>query len=296
MRYSCLGLASGIGAGNKSCGEGPLVLKEGLHKLPLLWERMIIPDNTPMGDPCTQIALLSTQLAKETLRLSQRKKFFLVFGGDHSSAIGTWSGIAEAYRLQGEIGLIWVDAHMDAHTRETSPSGNIHGMPLATLLGYGDARLTSILSAHPKVKPENIALIGIRSYEPGEAQLLQHLGVKIYYIDEVHQRGFSSVLAECIAKLQQQTVGYGISFDWDVIDPAVVGAVGTPVPNGINAGEAMEALSILKAHAPLAVELVEYNPSLDPQKQTLAFVETFLATLLHQIGKHQTVLTRYANM
>jgi arginase len=266
----CIGLASGAGAGNRGCGDGPLYLKKSLG---LTWQRMINPiDNAT-------IAALNSELAMSAKLVADTRQFFLSFGGDHSCAIGTWSGVSESYRQEGDIGLIWIDAHMDAHTQETSPSGNLHGMPLAVLLGYGDPTLTNILSSLPKVKPENVVLIGIRSFEESEEALLATLNVQIYYADQVKTMGLANILQMVIHDLSKRTVGYGVSFDVDAIDPSVVSATGTPVPDGIDGEEMLSSLTLFNIHRPLAFELVEYNPNLDEDGSTFMYIKRLLSKL-----------------
>ncbi|HRD56194.1 MAG TPA: arginase [Parachlamydiaceae bacterium] len=277
----CIGLASGEGAGNRDCSEGPLFLKNNLNIKCLNWRKIVTPQNKTQ-DKYDLLANLNEELAKESFELSKKGSFFFSFGGDHSSAIGTWSGVAaEKKEKNQEIGLIWIDAHMDSHIPSTSPSGNIHGMPLAALLGYGDSRLTHVLSKSAKIKPENLVLIGIRSFEKEEEIFLKKLNVKIYYIEEVLRKGFKNILEETIADLAKKTACYGVSFDLDVIDPKHVNAVGTPVPNGIKAEDAIEAMDVLKKHFPIAFEIVEYNPKLDEDKKTLKFTEKLIQKLIN---------------
>src|SRR5665213_879539 len=166
--------------------------------------------------------------------LLQQHKFVSVVGGDHSCAIGTWSGVYDAMHHLGDIGLIWIDAHMDSHTPETTPTNHIHGMPLACLLGYGYPTLTGVLHAAPKFKPENVCLIGVRSYEKGEAALLKHLNVRVFFMEEVQERGFEVVLAEAVQHVNQHTIGYGITLDIDAVDPLEAPGVDVPEPEGIH--------------------------------------------------------------
>jgi arginase len=219
-----------------------------------------------------QIPALNTQLAKAIFSCATKHPFVVSIGGDHSCAVGTWSGIAEA--LQKDIGLIWIDAHMDSHTPETSESGNIHGMPLAALLGHGSPSLTHILSEKPKIKPENLFLVGIRSFEEGEKKLLDTLGVRVYFMDEVIQRGLSAVLSEILEKLSH--IPYGISLDVDFFDPSAIIATGTPVPGGAHPEEFLDSYSLFEAHPPIAFELVEFNPSKDTDNTTLNHVLNIL--------------------
>jgi len=267
-----LGLASGIGGRRRGSGDGPLFIRKYLGS-EFLWQAMIAPEKDTPTDSYEAIASLNRSFAKAVYHTALSAPFLLSVGGDHSSAIGTWSGVAAANRTKGKIGLLWIDAHMDAHTPQTTESGNIHGMPLAALLGHGDKRFTELLDPHPKISPESTALIGVRSFESGEAALLKDLDVRIYFIDEVQKRGIRAVLQEAHSLVSRETVGYGVSFDLDSLDPKEIQAVGTPEPNGLGPEETLAALSdLLETSPPLAFELVEYDPHLDVELKTLAFI------------------------
>ena len=272
-----IGLASGIGGSNSGSGEGPLFLKE---RLPSQFEcRSIILPDPKIKMISESIAKSNRKLAELSYDLAEENRFFLSIGGDHSSAIGTWSGVASALRGKGDIGLIWFDAHMDSHTPQTTETGNIHGMPLAVLLGHGEAELTHISDPHPKIKPENLALIGIRDFERGEAELLKELNVRIYFMEEVADRGVDVVMEEALKIVSRNTIGYGFSFDLDGLDPRFISAVGTPVDNGISPDAFLSTLSLLEQFPPLAFEIVEYNPSLDPELKTLYFIQQLLQAI-----------------
>ena len=275
---SLIGVASGEGAGNKGCGEAPEFLFQHPHLLGNLQHQWlsIFKNQNSLKDPYDRLADLYWIVAKKTYELTMQDQFFMTIGGDHSCAIGTWSGFAEAMRFKGAIGLIWIDAHMDSHTPETSETGNIHGMPLATLMGFGDKRLTSILSDMPKIDPSHVILIGVRSFEAGEEALLKRLGVRIYYMDEVKKRGIRPIILEAIEYISKRTTGYGVSFDLDVIDPMYVKGVGTPVQDGIPLEDILESLTAFQAHPPLAFELVEYNPFLDEDLSTIKVIKEIL--------------------
>lgn len=279
---SCIGLASGLGAGNPGCGKGPLVLQE---KLGLPCEEMILPETSL--DKITTILEANRLLSKSAYRLAKKEHSLLSLGGDHSCAIGFWSGVAAALRSNGPIGMIWIDAHMDAHTFETSPSKNIHGMPLATLLGTGDPRFTSLGDSYAKLLPQNLVLIGIRSYEPEEARFLESLNVRIYFMDEVREKGIKSVLKEAQEHVLKNSIGYGVSFDLDSIDPSSINAVGTPAEHGLDPDEFLQAIPLLQERPPLAFEMVEYNPFLDPNEASLRYVEKVLDPFLTQIAACQ---------
>lgn len=265
-----VGLASGLGAGNEGCQNGPVVLREHLQNVD--WKAMILPGSSslPKRD---QIAELNTQLAHAVFTCAMNHPFVLSIGGDHSCAVGTWSGVAEAKRAQNkDIGLIWIDAHMDSHTPETSETGNIHGMPLASLLGHGAESLTHILSENPKLKPENVFLVGIRSYEDGERRLLERLNVRIYYMKEVRERGLKTVLSEIVENLSSRSIPYGISLDVDFFDPSKMIATGTPESGGGDPDEFIKNYSLFESFPPIAFELVEFNPDKDVEGKTLQHI------------------------
>ncbi len=272
-----IGLASGVGAGDPRCGKGPLFLKEYLS-LNADWRAMILP-RPEIQEPLKQIELLNRELAEASADLTREETFFISIGGDHSCGVGMWSGVASALRPKGDLGLLWIDAHMDSHTPETSESGNIHGMPLAALLGRGDPSLTQIGDPYPKIKPENVVLIGIRSFETGEEEFLKSLNVRIYFMSEIRERGLDVVMKEALQTIAARTAGIGVSFDLDSIDPSFASAVGTPVPGGIHPDEILSTLSLLEAFPLLAFELVEYIPSLDQDLQSFHIIQKLLHCL-----------------
>jgi arginase len=279
----CIGLSSGLGGANPHCGEGPLFIKKNLSVEGIFWHNLIVPENKLIND-YTTIAELNTKLAHDALQMASNHPFFISFGGDHSSAIGLWSGVAEAKKNAGDIGLIWIDAHMDMHTPETSHSGNIHGMPLAAILGRGDKRFTNLLSPiSPKIKPENIVLVGIRSYEEEEAELLKEMNVKIYYMEEVQEKGLLPILKKVREDLASRTVGYGVSFDLDSIDPQFATAVGTPVPQGISKDDILLAMDYFSKHPLLALEIVEYIPALDKDLSSFKIIQEIINILTSNV-------------
>lgn len=204
----------------------------------------------------------------------------ITIGGDHSVAIGTWAGVATALKDE-DFGLIWIDAHLDANTPETSPSLCIHGMPVTILLGRGYSDLTSIYPKASAIKPQNLAIIGVRSYDAGELKLLTGLGVRIYFMEEVKIRGFNSVFEEAKRHVTKNCQGYGLSIDVDAFDPEEAPGTGVPVPDGLRVLNTLESLKNL-AHDPhfLALEIAEYNPQRDQQNRTLKLMWSLLSTIL----------------
>lgn len=280
-----VGYASGIAAGNNGCGDGPAYLKksnlgtdlESKH-IVLKWEELLYPKQ--LENKSKMVEDLCEQLAVITKNHVDKNEAFIVFGGDHSSAIGTWSGVQAAKKQQGDIGLIWVDAHLDSHVFETSPSRNIHGMPVAALLGYGAPELTQIMGDQPKILPQNLCFVGIRSFERGEADLIQRLGVRIYGIQEVKERGIGVVMKEAKDYVSQNTVAYGLSVDLDGFDPQDAPGVGTPESNGILVKDFCEALKPFHNDPRLlGVEIAEYNPHLDKNQLTVQSIKSILSAL-----------------
>ncbi len=195
----------------------------------------------------------------------------VVLGGDHSIAVGTVSGVAEFHRQRGQkIGLIWIDAHSDINTPDTSPSGNVHGMPLAALLGLGPEALSEIFGFSPKVSPENTVLIGIRDVDPTEKENIRRAGItEVYTMRDIDERGMRAVMEEALRAAGRGTAGYHVSLDMDWIDPEDAPGVGTPVRGGATYREAHLAMEIIADHGRLlSFEIVEVNPVIDEHNRT----------------------------
>jgi arginase len=195
----------------------------------------------------------------------------LVLGGDHSLAAGSVSGVAEFYRRRGEkIGVLWLDAHSDINTPESSPSGNVHGMPLAALLGLGPEALGNIFGYAPKIAAENTVLIGMRDIDAGERENIRRAGVaEVYTMRDIDERGMRTVMEEALAAAGRGTAGYHVSLDMDWIDPEDAPGVGTPVRGGATYREAHLAMEILADHGGmLSFEIVEVNPVIDEHNRT----------------------------
>jgi arginase len=202
----------------------------------------------------------------------------VVIGGDHAVAIGTWGGVARATGGT-PLGLIWVDAHLDAHTPATSLSMNPHGMGTAVLLGEGSPQLLAI--GGNAVRPESLCFIGVRSYEVGEWATLRRRGVKIFYMDEVEERGFAAVFRDAVAIASQGTSGFGLSIDLDGFDPEDVPGVGLKVRGGLRGREVAAALRGIGTHPSLrALEIVEYIPEFDVQRRTAHLIFDLAASCL----------------
>lgn len=280
-----IGVASGLGARDPGCAAGPDALEQSgviaelrRRDCDITWRTTLRP--AAAISPLAGIAALSASLAQEVSSTIRHGKLPLVIGGNHSCAIGTWSGAALALREQGPLGLIWIDAHMDSHTPETTPSGAIHGMPLAALLGHGAPELVNIAGFSPKIRPENTCLIGVRSFESGEANLLRRLGVRVFFIAEVKQRGIDAIMAEALIIALKGTAGFGVSIDLDAFSPSESPGVGTPVKKGLHRQELDRAMQGIILHHPrlTALELAEYNPQRDQQQHGLRLAAGLLDT------------------
>lgn len=204
-------------------------------------------------------------------------RFPLIVGGDHSMAIGTLAGLAKT----GPYGVIWVDAHADLNTGETSPSGNIHGMPLAAAMGLGDIRLTEVGGREPKLAPEHLVYIALRDIDDGEMREIKQLGIKVVTVEEVRTRGVETIMAETIEYLRDRVDRFYLSFDMDSLDAQLVPGTGTPVNGGLTAEEGKAILAeAMKADDLIAIELVELNPALDQEGATAQLAFSLCETIL----------------
>src|SRR5579872_4123235 len=194
----------------------------------------------------------------------------VVLGGDHSIAVGTAAGVAAHFAKQSKrVGLIWLDAHGDMNTPETSPSGNVHGMPLASIMGYGPPELTELAGAKPMIEPRNVAMVGIRELDAKERKLVKESGVHVFTMREIDERGMRDVMAEALRFATDDTNGVAVSLDMDFLDPSEAPGVGTPVRGGVTYREAHLALEMIAdSHALVSFELVEINPVIDLHNKT----------------------------
>lgn len=214
----------------------------------------------------SQVVEVNTRLAKEIDDIITSGSFPLTLGGDHSIAIGSVAGVSAHYKNPG---VIWYDAHADLNTSSTSPSGNIHGMPLAAALGLGEEQLSHIGGSEAKLRPENIVIFGARALDGGEKQLIKQLGIKVYTMHEIDRHGMSAMMAEAIAYLKEKTDGVHLSLDLDALDPQHAPGVGTPVVGGLSYRESHLAMEMLaEAEIITSADFVEVNPILDEKNRT----------------------------
>ena len=284
-RVRIIGAASGLGAQDQACADGPVAFhrSQAWHELAhhprVDWGRTLFAPAADGGGATGRIAGLCRHLADEVGHALRGGEFPVTIGGDHSVAIGTWSGVA---RVAGEpVGLLWIDAHLDSHTPETSYSGAIHGMPLACLLGRGDKRLLNIGLSGVQVSAGHTAVLGARSYEPEELDFLKASGVRIIDSVELAQRGFADCLHEALGIVTAAPAGFGVTLDLDAIDPLLAPGVGSPEPEGLNARDVLEAVSgIAGLPGFRALEIVEYNPDRDRLGITASLISDLVGRVL----------------
>ena len=291
-----IGVPMDLGAGRRGVDMGPSAIR-----LALLGDRLAglgygvedlgnvsvdQPESVPAGHDraryLPQIALTCERIAQRVENALREERFPLVLGGDHSIAVGTVSGIAQHYHEQNKkIGLIWIDAHADMNTPDSSPSGNIHGMPLACCIGAGPQELTHMYGWAPKVEPRNVAIIGLRSVDNEEKRNVSKAGIRASTMRDVDERGLRAVMQEAIEIASDGTAGFHLSFDMDSVDPDEAPGVGTPVRGGITYREAHLAMEIIcDCDCMLGLEIVEVNPVIDQANRTaLLAVELVMSAL-----------------
>jgi len=228
-----------------------------------------------IADACKDLAAIVEKALDENMTP-------VVLGGDHSIAAGSLSGVAGYFRKkEKKIGLIWLDAHGDINTPESSPSGNVHGMPLAAAMGYGATELVELQGFKPKVEPQNISLVGIRDLDSQEKKLAKKSGVHVFTMRDIDERGMREVMSDALKYAMDDTDGISVSLDMDFVDPSDAPGVGTPVRGGVTYREAHLAMEMLAdTEAMVSLEVVEINPVIDEHNRTaLLGVELVLSAL-----------------
>lgn len=287
LKAEIIGYDSGWGCRDYLCEDGPYDLPADhiLHRL-----RYLGVDAKWRGSLGLKFlgkhAVLNTKEKTLPLVLEGLKRLFnhvklaieknsipIVIGGDHASAIGTWSGTVNALHAEQNFGLIWLDAHLDAHTNETSKHGKWggwwHGQPVSALTGKGLTELTSIGGAKAKISPKHISMIGIHSFEPEEEAFIKDHHIRIYSLDEVVRRGFKEVYAEALQRATDGTAGFGLTIDLDSFSAEAAPGVGTPEGPGLDPKEVLPIIKSVARH-PLfkALEIAEFNPHKDINHKT----------------------------
>ena len=284
MKLKIIGVPLDLGQGRRGVDMGPSALRvAGLNaRLAALGHQVedagnvpvaIAEMQTPGDDRAKYLPEVAETCRKHAIWVDEilgHGFLPVVLGGDHSIAVGTVAGVSQFYRRKRKkIGLIWIDAHADINTPETTPSGNIHGMPLACCLGLGPSELAGIFGYGPKVAPASVALIGVRDLDEGEKKTLRKLGVWVATMREVDERGMRTVMADAIKRVSRGTSGFCVSLDMDSVDPQAAPGVGTPVPGGISYREAHLAMEMIADTGKMvSFELVEVNPVIDVVNKT----------------------------
>ena len=288
-RIRIIGVASGLGAQDQACEDGPVAFHRSqawhaLENYPRVdWGKTIFPPEASGLSTVARIAGVCRDLADEVALALNEEAFPVILGGDHSIAIGTWGGAA--CFAGAPLGLLWIDAHLDSHTPETSYSGAVHGMPLACLLGRGDKRLLNIGLNGAQLSPAHTVVLGARSCEPEEIDFLQARGVRMINSEEIIQRGFAECLNEAIAIVASAPAGFGITLDLDAIDPVLAPGVGSPEPEGLWDGDVVLALRRLAIQPGLrAMEIVEYNPDRDRRGVTADLISDLIEEVLPRLA------------
>jgi arginase len=300
-KVSLIGAASGWGAGFRATEDGPRALRDaglaewlGAAGVEAAWAAMVEPQRRwrdapelPRHEIYRMVAQHNAALAEAVGAAIAAGRLPVVLGGDHAGAIGTWGGVARGLAGPGDaapIGLIWFDAHLDAHTVKTSPSLNPHGMSAAVLLGHGEQQFLTV--GGNVLRPENLCYIGARSYESGEIALLRRLGVRIFKMDAVRRRGLDAVLADALTIATAGTAGFGLTIDLDGFEPSDAPGIGLKTENGLRRDEMLQALAGLGCRRDLAaIEIVEYIPELDENHRTAHLVRDLLTSLLAPIDR-----------
>ncbi|KAA3662325.1 MAG: arginase [Calditrichaeota bacterium] len=296
MKIEILGLPLDLGADHRGVDMGPAAiriagLKQDLLKLEFdVLDRGDLPVDIPeilsIENPklkyLPEIRKANVELADAVQDTLNRGVFPLVLGGDHAIAIGTMSGTAAYFKQKKQkCGLIWVDAHGDMNTEKSTPSGNIHGMPFAVLLGEGAPELTRIGGDFTKIEPENAVLVGVRDIDESEREHIKRSGITVFTMSEIDRRGIHDVMIEAIDRATNGTAGFHVSFDIDALDPVSAPGVGTPVEGGLTMREAhviMEAVA--RSKHMVSLEMVEVNPILDIKNQTANIASQLILSAL----------------
>ena len=281
-----IGVPLDLGGGRRGVDMGPSALRvAGLaERIAALGHSIVdkgdlptpIPEVKGEGDRtkkyAREIGRVCQKLYQASLASFEAGALPLVLGGDHSLAAGSVAAAAEHTRRLGKaLGLVWIDAHGDMNTPQSSPSGNVHGMPLAALLGPEPAELSSIGGFSPKVRPENTVLLGVRNLDEREKDLVRESKVHVFTMNDVDRKGIATVAAEAIALASRGTAGVHVSLDMDACDPSIAPGVGTPVNGGFNYREAHLIMELVADSGRLlSLDIVEVNPTLDVRNATAA--------------------------
>lgn len=295
LQTGLIGYDSGWGCADRGCADGPDAVDTqrlqkkmaalgvdlalggtlGLKKLARAAHIKTRKDSFPLVNEGLK------RLSAHVRQNAKSGRISIVLGGDHSSAIGTWSGIVSAHRAEGRFGLIWLDAHMDAHTPETADEGKWggwwHGRPVAALCGHGEKEFTHLASRTAKLSPKHLSLIGLRSFEPGEQAFVKRNKISAAFMQDVKAKGFDAVFKTALQRATRGTDGFGLSIDLDGFDPSDAPGVGTAEKGGLKAKDVLHTLRGIGRHPKFkGLEIVEFNPHHDKSGKTARLIEKII--------------------
>jgi len=289
-RLATIGVASGLGASIAGSEHGPSVLMRSgsfqhllqSHGIEAQWS-LIHPETE--GDRFQILKRLFHHTAQQMHKVVSSGEPFVAIGGDHSMAMGIWRGVMSALKPK-RLGLLWIDAHLDLHTMDTSVSCNVHGMPLSALLGQGDDLLQDIYGTEHFIDPANVALIGGHSYEQDEIALARRMALATFDMPAIrHSGSLVSVMEQALRLVADSSDRFGVSIDLDVLDPRDAPGVNTPEKGGIRWQELQRALSLVCADCRLVgVEIAEFNPMLDRGGKTQQIIAGLIGTIYGDLG------------
>ena len=291
-----IGVPMDLGASRRGVDMGPSALRVGGLATHIKQMGLHLEDigNIPVKQPeeqhygekkakyLNEIAETCQGLADIVEKSLEEGMIPIVMGGDHSIAVGTMGGVSRYFqKKEKRIGLVWLDAHADMNTPDTSPSGNIHGMPLASIVGFGAPELTDLVGPKPMVNPRNVCLVGARDIDTKEKRIIKESGVHVFTMRDLDERGMREVMAEALRFANDDTDGVAVSLDLDFVDPSDAPGVGTPVRGGVTYREAHLAMEMLAdSKGVVSLEVVEVNPVIDHHNQTAVLgVELLLSGL-----------------
>jgi len=296
QKVRIIGVPMDLGASRRGVDMGPSALRVGGLATHIKQMGLHLEDigNIPVKQPeeqhygekkakyLNEIAETCQGLADIVEKSLEEGMIPIVMGGDHSIAVGTMGGVSRYFqKKEKRIGLVWLDAHADMNTPDTSPSGNIHGMPLASIVGFGAPELTDLVGPKPMVNPRNVCLVGARDIDTKEKRIIKESGVHVFTMRDLDERGMREVMAEALRFANDDTDGVAVSLDLDFVDPSDAPGVGTPVRGGVTYREAHLAMEMLAdSKGVVSLEVVEVNPVIDHHNQTAVLgVELLLSGL-----------------
>ncbi len=278
--YKTYIIASGLGAGRYGAQLGAWDIYYSLADMSSRFQIENVFYNASTKSKLDIIPDITDLLSEFNITFQKKYKNtdkYLFITGDHSNAIGVWSAISNS--TEEDIGLIWIDSHLDSHTPKTSLSKNVHGMPIAHLMGYGDKGLRSLINK--KIKPENICFIGSNSYEPAEIDFINKHNIKTFFLKDINENNINGIFTEAVDHVSKNTRKFGVSFDVDSLSHSDAPGTGCYTQIGLNLSAVINNLRILSEHEKfIALEITEYNPLLDDKRKTFNVIISIIKAIL----------------